>query len=1458
MMHLLQSLGIFLVYLIVGSTAIPFDNTQQLTVSSLGNTTFIGRALIKDDDISYYTNLETQFQAEIITGILPIMIVYDTIYEMTDMLNYYELFKTKSRVKVTGNIIKPKNGISHIFHKVVKSEIEETKNNNYLLNDIIYTLHNIWSMKKYLNGPITRCFLPVKDLKSEPQNIRAIFMPSPSCLGDISDSELQYTSGYNLLQQYYYPTLKELLELAELGWFSPTKNTKKGIANFLKLYKDLELNLNNFHLWAKFTNIMVLYTDLHYPKLPFGITRNQDYSDELLKSSDMSKSILFSEIYSFMLNDLDLSSINYGFPNLLKYASCSFLLESDMNYNEHLNIPGHVFSFKTDILIFLSSLGSLDARMEIFNHLSKCKKATYLDGYEMRLVESQVRGVKTPYAVFSPKMNNSFRPKNKVSLFLGLIQSILIDHAARYHIDEPSKLKKTRLTYDILYTIFESKEIAECYLDNECESFLDYSSLSIYNPEFKFENVYNVPKFDVSEEAIKLCSMLKRVYIYQTVIISGSESKIDFVIKNLPNSVVYEKMNILRNGENKLVIQNKNSFRLSSISFNNRRIAFRALKNILEFYVSLEHVVFLKMHVVNGNILLVNDPADEYENLPDYNNIPEYITAARNEIIPFYSRLFIDSILLKFFGKYLEIKELSSNLKEITDILGIRPLSEASYNINQFIYALSGDQSSMTELLNTLWDYKSFTKSHIIEKGRHFAGRYTRIGGCASYRFTILKLFNTFKDDYDILIRKQRNGVFLIFLRNEGLQFLDNISLESDGYSSKNALRAVKYIINLKKNNLYSYFSEDLELKDRVLIIYDLDEYQSRQMHKIKDVDISLGVSLVRNIFETVLGLYFTHQAAEVKNEILTYFSQYPRQFRLDTLYSLLDDLSIYPKPEDVHIGLTVDIFKGLLPTYSNTLNESNSFTFDIDFVLMDSVIGSLYSAGTIHKMITLEGYNIEAIPGHHNVKYNVGFKLPDSDEGDIFSSWKPSFYRMKDLILQMYNADKSVRPFSHHTNFLAPSTISVISYNEHRINRSGIMPLNEFLNIHLWRQIFKVIFKGTTFYQKIVDAEPTAFKQFIVEELNIRDIDIPIEMDLDLLIKNVEIWRMFKEWMIVAESYRDTSDKEEEYLLGYAHIYGENDKFMQLKTELENHNISLSWNKNGSMERSTLLKTPISNIVEISDISFFRRVPNLTKNMINIYVASLNAKLIPYYCPFGDFKGVHIYPIDTPITVVTDICNRQAYVDSSLRHVLLDISNIDDSFLMTQYNQGKGKTMDEFSSLMKYTAYGPDERIAAEYFLNGMFHAIELTGTDTKNDFQIFNSELVRKKLKEIGDDMDYSDMTLEKLREANEELLNIDPLTIVDNPIDIQSLDSSILKEPTTLSKYGKILFRLFYKESDEDCTICTESKTVASSVFKNKFCKHSFHVSCIKEWIKTPGFDRNCPYCRTKIGGISSDST
>ena len=47
------------------------------------------------------------------------------------------------------------------------------------------------------------------------------------------------------------------------------------------------------------------------------------------------------------------------------------------------------------------------------------------------------------------------------------------------------------------------------------------------------------------------------------------------------------------------------------------------------------------------------------------------------------------------------------------------------------------------------------------------------------------------------------------------------------------------------------------------------------------------------------------------------------------------------------------------------------------------------------------------------------------------------------------------------------------------------------------------------------------------------------------------------------------------------------------------------------------------------------------------------------------------------------------------------------------------------------------------------------------------------------------------------------------------------------------------------NESCSICMEINTTLTGVTFE--CKHSFHLNCVKDWIKSKG---SCPMCRKKI--------
>ena len=49
-------------------------------------------------------------------------------------------------------------------------------------------------------------------------------------------------------------------------------------------------------------------------------------------------------------------------------------------------------------------------------------------------------------------------------------------------------------------------------------------------------------------------------------------------------------------------------------------------------------------------------------------------------------------------------------------------------------------------------------------------------------------------------------------------------------------------------------------------------------------------------------------------------------------------------------------------------------------------------------------------------------------------------------------------------------------------------------------------------------------------------------------------------------------------------------------------------------------------------------------------------------------------------------------------------------------------------------------------------------------------------------------------------------------------------------------------------EDCVICFETLTIEKTI--NLPCKHSFHLDCIKKWVKESA---TCPMCRKKISSI-----
>ena len=55
---------------------------------------------------------------------------------------------------------------------------------------------------------------------------------------------------------------------------------------------------------------------------------------------------------------------------------------------------------------------------------------------------------------------------------------------------------------------------------------------------------------------------------------------------------------------------------------------------------------------------------------------------------------------------------------------------------------------------------------------------------------------------------------------------------------------------------------------------------------------------------------------------------------------------------------------------------------------------------------------------------------------------------------------------------------------------------------------------------------------------------------------------------------------------------------------------------------------------------------------------------------------------------------------------------------------------------------------------------------------------------------------------------------------------------------------------------CAICLNDYEDKDEISRSRYCKHYIHTSCYKLWL-TKGKNTSCPYCRTEVLGINSQS-
>jgi hypothetical protein len=147
---------------------------------------------------------------------------------------------------------------------------------------------------------------------------------------------------------------------------------------------------------------------------------------------------------------------------------------------------------------------------------------------------------------------------------------------------------------------------------------------------------------------------------------------------------------------------------------------------------------------------------------------------------------------------------------------------------------------------------------------------------------------------------------------------------------------------------------------------------------------------------------------------------------------------------------------------------------------------------------------------------------------------------------------------------------------------------------------------------------------------------------------------------------------------------------------------------------------------------------------------------------------------------------------------------------------------------------------------LINIFSNTALTNTNTNRDIHlinVYNEHLIEYSQNNFNDNTIINNL-------IEEYLNNINHLT---TPTTTSTTSTTHIINEYNLNKYNMLKKSLKLKtknisnDSIKECNICLENMN--NGVCKLD-CNHSFHLKCIKKWIKQKKDCPNCPICRKEI--------
>lgn len=200
--------------------------------------------------------------------VLPIGNDFARIYNGTRLDEKYQLGNRAS--EIYGQTFH--NAISHFENwKASRANLWPGSFEVHILPDIVNALHTLWSSGTFLKGDLKRCFVPYS-IADQPHIVRASLVLFPHCAGKMDDDYLNSNDGFDVFKKYYYPSIRQLVEMGNLGWLTTESTDIVNFMNVLYAYSG-HINRANAFDWIDSTFKLLNSLKVDVPKLPFRFDR---------------------------------------------------------------------------------------------------------------------------------------------------------------------------------------------------------------------------------------------------------------------------------------------------------------------------------------------------------------------------------------------------------------------------------------------------------------------------------------------------------------------------------------------------------------------------------------------------------------------------------------------------------------------------------------------------------------------------------------------------------------------------------------------------------------------------------------------------------------------------------------------------------------------------------------------------------------------------------------------------------------------------------------------------------------------------------------------------------------------------------------------------------------------------------------------------------------------------------